>query len=116
MPAAPAKRPTPVISASGPSVPDAATERAIEDVRIALGRVAASVKAFDAVSFDLVAGLNRVPHKLGRRCTAAVVSPSTVAADFAYAASDQNANNAPDRFVLVTCTGTAQPRAVVLVF
>ena len=115
MPAAPPRRHRPVDSIGSTSIADPTIDRALTDVRELVGRVQSTVRRFDVVEFDLVAGLNKVPHRLGRPCVGALVVPSVAAADFAYAAADQSANATRDTTVHVTLSGTAQPGAVLLV-
>ncbi len=115
MPKGPPKRPATIDAIGGISVPDPATDRALRELGDQVGRVAGAARRFDVVRFDLVAGLNKVPHSLGRAAVGALVVPSVAAADFGYAAADQGANQQRDRFVFITCTGTAQPKALVLV-
>jgi len=115
MAGAPATRPKRVDAIGSTSVADPTTSRALDDIRDLLGRVQSTVRRFDVVTYDLVSGLNKVPHKLGRPCVAALVVPSVAAADFAYAAADQSANRARETTVHVTLSGTAQPGAVLLV-
>ena len=102
------------VVASPPSIGDKRTgseiDRAIDSLAQTIGQMQ-SGEAF--VDVDLVPGVNRLNHALGRRPTAIEVIPRDANASFAWGFDPTQPDNPhPDRQAWITVAGTAMPARV----
>lgn len=91
-----------------------ATERAVLELGRAVDQIVAA-PTFRLLVTDLVVGLNKIPHALGRAPRSAFVTPTVADAGFSAAYDPgRDGNPSPHREVWITLTGVAQPRAQIL--
>lgn len=87
---------------------DPAVGRVVGQAVSAIGRLNDQTVNSVIVVQDLVVGMNRINHGLGRRARLAHVSPTVADASFAWAFTTDN-----DTQAIVTVVGVPQPRATV---
>jgi hypothetical protein len=91
-----------------------ATERAVTELGRAVDLLV-TAPILQLLVADLVVGLNRVPHALGRAPRSLTVTPTVASSSFSAAYDPgRDGNPAPHREVWITLTGVAQPRAQIL--
>lgn len=99
-----------------PSVEDPTTERAFlaleTDLEPLYDSPLAGARVFTA---DLVVGVNRLNHGLGRIPRNVHVTPTTADATWSWAWTTSG-NNQPERQIWITTTGVAQAGAVIEVY
>ena len=92
---------------------DQATNRALGVLASAVQKTQ-ETRARYVVRQDLVVGVNKVVHSLGRACAGYTLTPTVASATFAHALDTTNLR--PDREVWITVVGVAQPDARIEVF
>lgn len=96
-----------------PSVQDATTNRAFDVISEAVSALQ-SRQASVLVFSDLVVGVNKIVHGLGRKCVGYNLTPTTANATFAHALDKTNPR--PDKEVWITVVGVGQTAATIEVF
>ena len=104
----------PVARLVSSDVSDLATSRALDQVTDAIHVLQATGRR-DVVTYDLVIGLNRVRHGLGRPCVGYTVTPRLATLAFGHALSTQ-VNPRPDLEVWIDVVGSDMPGAIIEVF
>lgn len=92
---------------------DAATQRALDELATAIQKLQ-SARLRDVRTVDLIVGLNKIGHGLGRPASGFTVVPTV--ADATYAAALDSSNPRPSLEVWITVVGVAQPGARVEVW
>ncbi len=103
----------PVSRVQTPEVSDQTTQRALDALTAAV-HDAQSKRARDVLEFDLIIGVNRIPHSLGRPCVGYTITPTVASAAFGHAIDRTNPR--PDREVWIEIIGADQDAAIVEVF
>jgi hypothetical protein len=93
VPARVLRRPVPRPGMVGVEMPaegvDPAVDRANREATTAIQRLEAQQRARSLVVADLTIGTNRVLHRLGRRPSHCLITPTTASAAFAYALTSE---------------------------
>ncbi len=108
-----AKRPNVVAQVATIGVEDEATQRALDALTEAVQRLQGA-RLRDVRVVTLVAGLNKVPHGLGRAAQGFTVVPTVASAGFAAAIDLSNPR--PEVEVWINTIGVDQPNARVEVW
>lgn len=116
MPTAKPRRPAAVRRFNRPEVPDPTTERALRNIETALDPVMDSpLASLQLITADLVVGVNKIAHGLGRAPRNVRVTPTTADASWAWAWTTAG-NALPQRQVWITTVGVAQAGATIEVY
>lgn len=111
-----ARRPIPArtIAASQTfTVDDPQVSRALDALRTSVERLEGA-RQRAVLTVDLIVGLNKIPHGLGRAVMGYTVTATVASAAFAHAIDLTNPR--PDLELWLTAVGIAMPGAVVEVF
>lgn len=113
MPARKATPIRPVERVQNVTVKDAKTQQAVDAVAVAV-QTLQKRRSRDVVTFNLVDGINKIPHGLGRAVEGYIIVPTELDATFASALDRSNPR--PDLEVWIDITGGPQAEAVIEVF